>query len=336
MLTKKIAVVILNWNGKSFLEQFLPSVTKYSSNAQIIVTDNNSTDDSLQFLKINYPNIRIVKLDNNYGFAGGYNHALKQIEAEYYVLLNSDVEVTENWLAPMQELLDNDKTIAACQPKIKDFHNKNYYEYAGAAGGFIDKLGYPFCRGRIFYYLEEDNSQYDDVTEIFWASGACLFIRAELYHSIGGLDEFFFAHMEEIDLCWRLKNQGYKIMFTSKSTIYHYGGGTLNKINPKKTFLNFRNSLLTLHKNLPKAKRNKTIFTRLMLDGLSGIKFIFSGKPTHAFAIIKAHFSYYRAIKQNKVKRVIFNNPNLFGIIDTNIVIQYFLKKVKTFKELVK
>jgi GT2 family glycosyltransferase len=336
VLSKKIAVVILNWNGKSFLEQFLPSVSKYSSTAEIIVADNNSTDDSILFLKNNYPTIRIVKLDENYGFAGGYNHALKQIKAEYYVLLNSDVEVTENWLIPMQELLDNDKSIAACQPKIKDYHNKNYYEYAGAAGGFIDTLGYPFCRGRIFYSLEEDTGQYNDVTEIFWASGACLFIRAELYHSIGGLDEFFFAHMEEIDLCWRLKNKGYKIMFTSKSTIYHYGGGTLNKINPKKTFLNFRNSLLALHKNLPKQKRTKTIITRLMLDGLSGIKFVLSGKPTHAIAIIKAHFSFYNALKQNKAKRINALNPNSFGIIDINVVVQYFLKNVKTFKELVK
>lgn len=336
MINKKIAVVILNWNGKSFLETFLPSVTQYSHNAQIIVADNNSTDDSISYLENTYPEIEIIKLDKNYGFAGGYNKALAQVDSQYYVLLNSDVEVTENWLEPMVNLLEKDDSVAACQPKIKDYKNKEYYEYAGAAGGFIDKLGYPFCRGRVFFSLEKDTGQYDDEIEIFWASGACLFIRSKLYHSIGGLDEFFFAHMEEIDLCWRLKNENHKIMFTPQSTVYHLGGGTLNKINPKKTFLNFRNSLLTLHKNLPKSNRFKIILIRLFLDGASGIKFLLAGKPSHTWAIIKSHFSFYNAIQQNKLKRQSSQKVNLSGMIKESIVAKYFIKNHKTFTEAVK
>lgn len=331
MLDKKIAVVILNWNGKSFLEQFLPSVVKFSTNAQVIVADNNSTDDSITFLQTNYPKIDIIQLDKNYGFAGGYNKALNQIDSEYYVLLNSDVEVTENWLTPMVELLDNDQSIVACQPKIKAYHNKTHFEYAGASGGFMDKYGYPFCRGRIFDNLEEDKGQYDNVTEVFWASGACLFIRSKEYHEIGGLDEFFFAHMEEIDLCWRLKNQGYKIMVCPSSIVYHVGGGTLNKVKPQKTFLNFRNSLLTLHKNLPKEKRLSIILTRLCLDSIAGAKFLVSGKPNHTWAIVRSHFSFYGAISQNKLKQKLPKNPNLTGIINKSIVKAYFLKKCNTF-----
>jgi GT2 family glycosyltransferase len=337
-LNKKVAIVILNWNGKSLLEQFLPSVISFSpSFAEIIIADNNSSDDSITFLQTNFPNVKIIALDKNYGFAGGYNRALKKIESkyEYYVLLNSDVEVTDNWLGSMVKILDADKTRVACQPKIKDFNNKEYFEYAGAAGGFIDKLGYPLCRGRIFDSIEKDNGQYDDVTEIFWASGACLFIRAKEYHENGGLDEFFFAHMEEIDLCWRLKNKGYKIMFCPSSTVYHVGGGTLNKIKPQKTFLNFRNSLLTLHKNLPE-KRFKIIFQRLLLDAVAGTKFLLSGKPNHTWAIIRAHFSFYNAIQQNKLKRNLPKNPNLTGIINKSIVISFFLKKCKTFNTYIK
>lgn len=334
----QIAVVILNWNGKSFLEQFLPSVTKYSGDARIIVADNNSTDDSIPFVKSKYPSVEIITLTENYGFAGGYNNALNQVDAQYFVLLNSDVEVTENWLTPMFNLLENDTKIAACQPKIKDFKRKseNYFEYAGAAGGYIDKLGFPFCKGRVFDTLEIDNGQFNDVSEIFWASGACLFIRAELYKSIGGLDEFFFAHMEEIDLCWRIKNQGYKIMYTPNATVYHVGGGTLDKTKPKKTFLNFRNSLLTLHKNLPKNKIFTTIFIRLCLDGVAGVKFLLEGKPMHTIAIIKAHFSFYGALKQNRLKRVPFKELLLAGMINKSIVWEYYLKKKKSFTDILK
>ncbi len=335
-MSKDIAVVILNWNGKSFLEQFLPSVIKYSNEAEVIVADNFSTDNSVSFLKENYPQLKIIQLDENFGFAGGYNNALKLVDSKYYVLLNSDVEVTKNWLVPMLELLGNDNSIVACQPKIKDFNNKSDYEYAGASGGFLDKYGYPFCRGRVFDSLEKDNNQYDDTTEVFWASGASLFIRAQEYHSIGGLDEFFFAHMEEIDLCWRLKNQGHKIMVCPSSTVYHFGGGTLNKINPRKTFLNFRNSLLTLHKNLPKNERLGKIFIRLSLDAIAGIKFIMDGKFNHTWAIVRAHIAFYNAISQNNIKRKSFNNSNLNGMIDKSIVKEYFINKQKTFNELLK
>tara|TARA_B110000459_G_scaffold144929_1_gene157886 strand:+ start:1865 stop:2869 length:1005 start_codon:yes stop_codon:yes gene_type:complete len=332
----KVAVVILNWNGQPFLEQFLPSVVIHSDNARIIVADNNSTDNSIQFLQENYPTVELIELEQNFGFAGGYNNALKQIDSEYYVLLNSDAEVTKNWLTPMIELLDSDQSIAACQPKIKDYNNKASFEYAGACGGFIDKYGYPFCRGRIFESIEKDNNQYNSIEEIFWASGASLFIRSNEYHSIGGLDEFFFAHMEEIDLCWRLKNQGKKIMVCPSSTVYHLGGGTLNKVKPQKTFLNFRNSLLTLHKNLPQKKRFTIIFIRLLLDSLAGIKFIISGKPTHTWAIVRAHFSFYGAISQNKTKRKVFNKPNLTGQINKSIVKGYYLNNSKSFNDFIK
>ena len=335
-MSNKIAVVILNWNGKSFLEKFLPSVVKHSIEAKIIVADNASTDDSISFLEKTYPSIDIIKLEQNYGFAGGYNKALKQVDSEYYILLNSDVEVTENWLAPMLKMLDNDKNIVACQPKIKDYNNKDSFEYAGASGGFIDKYGYPFCRGRIFDYLEKDTNQYDEPIEIFWASGAALFIRAQEYNQIGGLDEFYFAHMEEIDLCWRLKNEGHKIMVCPSSTVYHVGGGTLNKINPRKTFLNFRNSLLTLYKNLPENEKFVKIFIRLNLDAIAGLKFLLDGKPTHALAIIRSHFAFYSAIFQNKIKKTDVVNPNLNGMINISIVKKHFINKSKTFNELLK
>jgi GT2 family glycosyltransferase len=333
---KKVAVVILNWNGRFFLETFLPSVVKYSINeARIIVADNNSTDDSLIFLKENYPEIEIIINKHNYGFAKGYNEALKHVEAEYFVLLNSDVEVTENWITPIISLMDKDKNIAACQPKIKDYNNQEYFEYAGAAGGFIDYLGYPLCRGRVFNHLEEDLGQYNDETEIFWATGACLFVRAEYYNQIKGLDNHFFAHMEEIDLCWRLKNIGYKIMYSPYSTVYHVGGGTLNKINPRKTYLNFRNNLFLLHKNLPKNRRVWIIFLRLMLDGLAGIKLLLEGKPKHTLAIIKAHFKFYGGISQNKHKRQEISKPNLTGMLSKNILLASFIKKQYTFKQII-
>ena len=326
---KKVAVVILNWNGKNFLERYLPSVVKYSEDeADIIVADNASSDDSISFLRLNYPQIKVIEHQVNYGFAQGYNEALKNVKSDYYVLLNSDVEVTKNWITPIINLLETEENIAACQPKIKDFHNKECFEYAGAAGGFIDKHGYPFCQGRVFETIEKDENQYDEIKEIFWATGASLFIKSELYHKVGGLDNFFFAHMEEIDLCWRLKNQGYKIMYCPYSTVYHLGGGTLNKIKTQKTFLNFRNSLLMLHKNLPKNYRLKVIGTRLLLDGLSGVKFLLLGKPKHIWAIIRAHFSFYRAMGQNKLKREAPQQVNLTGKINQSILVNYYLKRI--------
>ncbi len=334
-MSKKIAVVILNWNGKSFIEQFLPSVTKYSEDiANVVIADNASTDDSISFLKEHYPQLRLIEFDKNYGFAGGYNRALAQISEEFTVLLNSDVEVTENWLSPILQLMENDNTIGACQPKIKDYNNKNFFEYAGAAGGFIDKYGYPFCQGRIFNHLEEDKGQYDENKEIFWASGAAMFVRTNSFKEAGGLDEFFFAHMEEIDLCWRMQNLGHKIMYCADSTVYHVGGGTLNKTKPQKTFLNYRNSLLMLHKNLTKGERFNKILTRLILDGISGLKLVFEGKFNHMLAIFKAHFSFYGALKQNKTKRLSNSNKAIKGMINKSIVQLHFLKKVNYFTQI--
>lgn len=333
-MLNKVAVVILNWNGKDYLEKFLPGVVKHSD-AKVYVADNASTDDSINYIKNNFPDVEVVINDKNYGFAEGYNVALKKIDAEYFVLLNSDVEVTENWVAPIVHLMDSDKSISACQPKIKDYNNKNFFEYAGAAGGFIDYLGYPLCRGRIFNHIEEDKGQYDDVAEIFWATGACMFVRSSIFNELGGLDNHFFAHMEEIDLCWRMKNSGYKVMYHPKSTVYHVGGGTLNKINPKKTYLNFRNNLFLLHKNLPKNKRFKIIFTRLILDGMAGVKLLLEGKPSHTFAIVKAHFHFYSDIKQNNAKRLKNYQPNNVGIVNKNILFLSFFRGKNTFKEII-
>ncbi|MCK4749664.1 MAG: glycosyltransferase family 2 protein, partial [Bacteroidales bacterium] len=249
-----VSIVILNWNGKEFLRQFLPKLLEHSAvpGVEIVIADNASTDGSLEFLKEEYPEIRVVIHDRNYGFSGGYNRAFEELESKYYLLLNSDIEVTPGWLSPLLERMEEDEQIAACTPKIMDYHNRLQFEYAGAAGGYLDRYGYPFCRGRIFDTLEEDRQQYDDDIEIFWGSGACLLVRSELFSQAGGLDEKFFAHMEEIDLCWRLKRLGYRIEYVARSCVYHVGGGTLPKSNPMKTFLNFRNNLLLLYKNLPK------------------------------------------------------------------------------------
>jgi len=288
----KIAVVILNWNGKQLLEQFVPSVVTYSEDADIYIADNASTDDSVEFVKQAFPSIKIIQNKSNGGYAKGYNDALKHIPADIFCLLNSDVEVTKGWLSPIAELFTIERKTAIVQPKILDHKQKDLFEYAGAAGGFIDKYGYPYCRGRIFNSLEKDNGQYDDTTSIFWASGACFFIRKTVFQELKGFDESYFAHMEEIDLCWRAKNAGYDTKYIGASTIYHVGGATLKNNNPKKTYLNFRNSLFTLTKNsagvlLPK------ILTRLLLDGIAGIMFILQFKPMHTFSIIRAHFSFY-------------------------------------------
>ena len=327
---KKIAVVILNWNGVKLLEQFLPSAISFSDEAQIYVADNASSDASVQFVKDNFPTVKIIENNGNYGFANGYNIALQQVEEEYYALVNSDIEVTKNWLTPILSIFENEKDTAIIQPKILDFKNKEYFEYAGAAGGFIDKYGYPFCRGRIFETIEKDNHQYDDEKEIFWASGACFFIRKDIYRKLNGFDGDFFAHQEEIDLCWRAFNLGFKAKYTSKSTVYHVGGATLNEGNPKKTFLNFRNSLLMLLKNLPKNKLLSILFMRLVLDGIAGIKFILQGKFSHCFAIIKAHFHFYHLISKNLKKRNVVQKENYFH--SKSVVYSYFVKGIKTFE----
>ena len=328
-MDKKIAVVILNWNGAKLLEQFLPSVVAYSDEANIYVADNASTDNSIAVIKEQFPTVKIIQNEGNFGFAMGYNFALQTIEEPYYALVNSDIEVTENWLSPIVSLFDNEPNIGIIQPKILDYKNKEYFEYAGAAGGYIDSYGYPYCRGRIFDTIEKDNHQYDDETEIFWASGACFFIRKEIYKKLNGFDPDFFAHQEEIDLCWRAFNLGYSAKYTSKSVVYHVGGATLNQSNPKKTFLNFRNSLLMLLKNLPSNQLVPILFMRLTLDGIAGIQFIFKGKFAHCFAILKAHFYFYHLINYTLKKRGTIQKENYFHT--KSIVFNYFVSKKQYF-----
>jgi GT2 family glycosyltransferase len=330
-----VAVVILNWNGKKFLERFLPALLLHSSKeAEIIVADNASTDDSISFLRSSYPTIRIIQNDGNYGFARGYNMALKQVEAKYYILLNSDIEVTPNWIEPVIELMESDNRIAACQPKIRSHSEPDKFEYAGAAGGFIDKYGYPFCRGRMFQSLETDHGQYDDITEIFWATGACMFVSAELYHKYGGLDEDFFAHMEEIDLCWRLQNEGFKIMYCPTSVVYHIGGGTLPKISWRKTYLNFRNNCILLYKNLPANQLLDVFAKRLVLDGIAALKFLFTAGFKDFFAVSKAHFSFYASLKKTRQKRRQIKHGPMRNIYLKNIVFEYYLRGKKKFTDL--
>ena len=332
MIQNKIAVVILNWNGKKLLETFLPSIVQYSEDAVIYVADNASTDDSICFVEQNYPNLKIIRNESNFGFAKGYNEALKQVDAAYLVLVNSDVEVTKHWLEPVVECFEKESNTAIIQPKILDFKNKIYFEYAGAAGGFIDKYGYPFCRGRIFDTLEKDNGQYNNNAEIFWASGACFFIRKKVFDDLNGFDEDFFAHQEEIDLCWRAFNKNYTIKYISKSIVYHVGGATLSEANPLKTYLNFRNSLLMLTKNVPKSKLFPVLFVRMLLDAIAAFQFMFQGKFKHFFCVLKAHFSFYRLFLKNYNKRDNYQNKDYYTI--KSIVFTYFLKNGKVFEKL--
>ena len=338
METQKIktAVVVLNWNGKAWLEKFLPTLVKHSQEATVFVADNASADDSVFFVKNNFSSVKIIINSTNGGYAKGYNDALKQIDAEYFVLINSDVEVTKDWLTPIIDLMDSNEKIAACQPKLLDYNKRYTFEYAGASGGFIDNLGYPFCRGRIFDDLEQDRGQYNDAVEVFWATGACLFVRAEHFNEIGGLDEDFFAHQEEIDLCWRLKNKGYKIMVQPKSVVYHVGGGTLNAVSPFKTHLNFRNNLFMLFKNLPTSCLFTTILTRLVLDGVAALTFLSKEKGfQHVMAIAKSHFVFYFEIPKLMVKRQkIKQKNNLVGKVDYSILLKNKIKGIKRFSEL--
>ena len=327
-----IAIVILNWNGKKLLAQFLPSVVQYSKEATVYLADNASSDDSVTYVSENFPQVKIIQNKTNGGYAKGYNDALKSVSEDIYVLLNSDVEVTENWLEPILSEFENDSQLQAAQPKILDFKNKAFFEYAGAAGGFIDALGYPYCRGRIFNTLEKDEGQYDDITTIFWATGASLFIRNSSFWEIGGLDEDFFAHQEEIDLCWRLQNLGGVIKYIGASSVYHVGGATLASGNPKKTFYNFRNTLFALLKNVKGGKILGIIIARLLLDGIAAFQFLFQGKPLHFIAIFKAHLSFYKSIPTLLKKRTLHSKTNQYYRINS-IVWRYFIQKKRYFRE---
>jgi GT2 family glycosyltransferase len=337
----KTSVVILNWNGKKWMEKFLPSVIRHSQSddVEIVVADNASTDDSISFLTEKYPNVRLLVFDKNWGFAEGYNKALNEIESKYTVLLNSDVEVTDNWLATLTTFMDANPDVAAVQPKILAQLSKDRFEYAGAAGGFIDQYGYPFCRGRIFSKVEQDKGQYNNTVDIFWATGACLVIRTDVYKSVGGLDGSFFAHQEEIDLCWRLKARGHRIVCLPSSTVYHVGGGTLAQESPRKTFLNFRNNLLMLYKNLPEKKLKRVLRIRTLLDLVGFVQFSLSGKRENAKAILAARREFKKILAEYNSKR----SENLEKTTSEDIpeiykgllLISFYLKGQKLFKHVV-
>ncbi|MFT4522110.1 MAG: GT2 family glycosyltransferase [Bacteroidia bacterium] len=333
-----VAVVILNYNTRHYLERFIPSIlaTNYP-NFEVIVADNGSDDDSLEFLEQAHPTVRRLILEDNYGFAEGYNQALKRIECAYCVLLNSDVEVPPTWLTPLVETMLSDPSIAAVQPKIRDLNQPIKFEYAGASGGFIDRFGYTFCRGRIFNELEEDHGQYDNEMDVFWATGAALLIRKSVYTKLGGLDADFFAHMEEIDLCWRMHNHNYRIVVQPKSFVLHMGGGTLASQSAHKTYLNFRNNLAMLAKNLPPSLVYPMLIKRLVLDGVAGLRFVFKGEFTHVGAIVRAHWNFFRQISmfrkktQNMPKQHLSKLP---GFYRKSLIVQHFLRGKKTFSSL--
>ena len=330
------AVVILNWNGKKMLERFLPSVTAHTQgDAEVIIADNGSTDDSLDFVRAQYPGLRIIELDKNYGFAGGYNRALQQVQADYYVLLNDDVEVTPGWIEPVVAQMQQHPDTAICQPKLLMYDQRDTFEYAGGAGGFLDKYGYPFCRGRMFTSLEQDNGQYNTPGEIFWASGAAMFVRADVWHQLGGLDDDFFAHMEEIDFCWRAKNAGYRVEYCPQSTVFHVGGGTLPKSNPRKTYLNFRNNMALLYKNLPKHRLAWVMCSRIVLDYVAGFKFLMERKPKEFSAVVDAHKAFYKWLPQLKKKRQgLKQQSRVSGMYQGLLLIDYYLLGKKKYSDL--
>lgn len=350
---KHVAIVILNWNGRSMLERFMPSVIRYSLmdsdseagwqmpntprlelTSEVIVADNGSSDDSVAFLQEHYPQVRLILLDKNYGFADGYNRALAQVEADYYVLLNSDVECTPHWLQPVISMMEREKQVAIAQPKMLMFDRKDTFEYAGGAGGFIDNYGYPFCRGRLFSTLERDHGQYDDECDIFWASGAAMFVRASVYHRLGGLDGDFFAHMEEIDFCWRAKNSGYYVRYCSRSVVYHVGGGTLPKSSPFKTRLNFRNNLAMLYKNLPSTRLRRVIRCRIVLDWVAALKFLAQGHWGEFDAVRQAHQEFRRLRPQLVEKREKLHHHTVSGVYCRLVLVEYYLLRRTIFTAL--
>ncbi|MBO9571831.1 MAG: glycosyltransferase family 2 protein [Chitinophagaceae bacterium] len=337
MLSPLVSIVILNWNGRKFLEQFLPSVVASTySNFNIVVADNASTDDSIPFLRSYYPLIRIIELKKNFGFAKGYNEALKQVQADYYVLLNSDVEVTPSWIKPVISLMENDRKIAACQPKLLLYSDRGSFEYSGACGGWIDRLGYPFARGRIFDVCERDNGQYDASEPIFWASGAAMFVRAEQYHQLGGLDEYFFAHQEEIDFCWRLQRAGYLIYCCPDSVVYHVGGGTLPKGNSRKVFLNFRNNLIMMAKNMGIWEGFWKINYRFLLDTISAFKSLLAGEGRYFLAVFRAHAAFlWWLVTHLKRSRHTGDKTILKGYLHRSVVWAHFVLGMKKFSEIV-
>ena len=330
------AVVVLNWNGINWLKKFLPILIEKSKDVNVYIADNASTDNSVEYVNNNFPNVKVLKNFSNEGYAKGYNDALETLKEEYFVLINSDIEVTDNWIKPIINLMEANSDIAACQPKILSFHDRNKFEYAGACGGFIDTLGYPFCRGRIFSDLEDDNNQYNDITEVFWASGACLFVRAKYFKEVNGFDNDFFAHQEEIDLCWRLKNKGYKIMVNPNSAVFHVGAGTLNTNSPFKTYLNFRNNLFMLYKNLSVLKLIITLLFRLPLDGIAALSFAKKENGLgHIFSILRAHLVFYVSIPLLSLKRKkIDQKKNLTGQKKFSILLKYYFLGIKKFSNL--
>jgi GT2 family glycosyltransferase len=336
----KIAVVILNWNGRHYLQQFLPSICRYSDvpGTEIIVADNGSTDDSAAFLRDSFPMVRVIEFDHNYGFAMGYCKALEMVQAAYYVLLNSDVEVTENWLVPLLDAMETNPELGACMPKLMAFDRKEYFEYAGASGGYIDRFGYPFCRGRILNVLEKDTGNYDDYRNIFWASGASMFVRASAYKKAGGLDGEFFAHMEEIDLCWRMHRVGYSIAVVPASLVYHVGGGTLPNNTPRKLYLNYRNNLFLLFKNLPVFQLVPVVLIRMVLDGMSALVYLSSGSGSFFIAVIRAHLAFYRRIPLLIKLRSQLKGKIRTGKIDEiypgSIIFDFFVRQRRYFREL--
>lgn len=338
----RTAVVILNWNGEKFLNQFLPVLLRNTQlpGVDIYVADNASTDNSLSLIEEQFPTVKTLLLDKNYGFAGGYNKALAKINADYFVLLNSDVEVTENWLQPLLNYMNENADVAACQPKIKSFYNRDYFEHAGASGGFIDYLGFPFCRGRVVGTAEMDRGQYDTVIDVFWATGACLLIRSELYNQVGGLDDEFFAHMEEIDLCWRLKGQGFRIVCIPQSEVYHVGGGTLQVEHPHKTYLNFRNNLLMLYKNLPQKSLSNIMRWRMLFDYAAAFQLFVTGKPKNAKSVFKARRDFKKMLPGFVDKRIenlsSAKRTDFPEMLRKSIVIEYYLKGNKTYSKLIK
>lgn len=335
-MSKDIAVIILNWNGEKLIKRFLPSVRKYTNRdiADIIIADNGSTDDSVKIIKRDFPDMKLIRFGKNHGYAEGYNIAIEQTDYKYTLLLNSDVEVCEGWLEALYNYCEENPDTAACQPKILSVVKPNMFEYAGAAGGYIDKMGYLYCRGRIFDTIEEDKGQYDQVTDIFWASGAALMVRTEVYNRAGGLDGLFFAHMEEIDLCWRIQQEGYKIKVVPESVVYHLGGGTLDASNPRKTFLNFRNNLLLLYKNLPKKGRRKKLFVRRLYDTLALFMFLAKGEFRNAKAVLRAHNDFRRMKRLYTPPKDIANLLKGDKNAERNIIIEYFLQGRKKFSDL--